>query len=221
VKTVALVPINSLAAAKSRLNASLDANERGALVLRMAERVLEAVRDSEVVATTAVVSPDPAVLRWAVEREAVPLPQSRGDLNDGLELGRTWALAQRADAVLVLLGDLPCLTEQEVRELVQTAGSAGEAAAVLTPDRAEQGTNGLVLRPVGLMPFAFGAGSLRRHLRLARAAGVEPILQRAPGTCFDVDTATDLDELRACGMWTLDECGRHSVGVRPLAGEPG
>jgi 2-phospho-L-lactate guanylyltransferase len=218
VKTVAVVPINALAAVKSRLSETLDETGRGALVLWMAERVLAAIRGSEAVAATAVVSPDATVLRWADKHGAVSMLQRRGSLNDGLELGREWALAQRADALLILLADLPCLTSEDVRRLVWAAETTGEAAAVLAPDRRGEGTNGMVLQPAGLMPFAFGTRSLQRHLRLARAAGAEPVLRRAPGTCFDVDTVADLDELRACGLWIPGESG---IGVRPLAGEPG
>ncbi|MGZ3602587.1 MAG: NTP transferase domain-containing protein, partial [Ktedonobacterales bacterium] len=142
VETVALIPLNQLAAAKSRLSPALHAAERRALVLWMAGRVLAAVRDSERVAAIGVVSPDPEVLEWAERRGALPVHQLEGDLNAGLELGRSWAQSRRADALLVLLGDLPCLAAREVRDFVALAETAtrGGPLVALAPDRHERGT---------------------------------------------------------------------------------
>ncbi|MGH2484968.1 MAG: 2-phospho-L-lactate guanylyltransferase, partial [Ktedonobacterales bacterium] len=99
-RTVALVPINALAVAKSRLADALDAEERRALVLWMAERVLSAIRASGVTARIAVVSPDPAALAWARAEHVDAIYQPTGDLNAGLELGRAWAREEGAGALL-------------------------------------------------------------------------------------------------------------------------
>ena len=266
-KTNALVPLNALAAAKSRLADVLTDSDREALALWMAGRVLDALLTSRRVAAIAVVSPDPVVLAWASRRGAVPLRQRRRSelqayddeplttlpssapngtsvltgrgpalqsregqrhegqrheaqslgpnerdealppaderLNEGLELGRRWALAAGADALLVALGDLPCLTACEVDSMIALADHpAGEAAVILAPDRRERGTNALLLRPPWLVRFTFGAGSLTRHRALARYTAVEPVLFRAPGAAFDVDTPADLGELAARGLWS-------------------
>jgi 2-phospho-L-lactate/phosphoenolpyruvate guanylyltransferase len=195
VRTFALVPLNGLDAAKSRLAGSLTDADRRRLVRWMADRVVGAALSSGVVEAVAVISPDPALLAWARARGAAALRQHAGELNDGLELGRRWALARGADAVLVLLGDLALLRGSEVAELVARA-RGGAQAVVIAPDRASQGTNALLVRPATLMPFAFGERSYGRHLALARDAGVEPAIYRSPGTQFDVDTAGDLAELR-------------------------
>lgn len=197
VKTVALIPLNQLATAKSRLSPTLPAAERRALVLWMAGRVLAAVRDSDRVAAIGVVSPDPEVLDWAARRGAVPVCQLQGDLNAGLELGRSWAQSRGAEALLVLLGDLPCLSAFEVRDFValaETAPHRGPLVA-LAPDRHERGTNGLLLRPVDGLPFAFGEGSLARHEALARERGIVPVRFNASGLRYDVDTPADLRDV--------------------------
>ncbi len=176
-KTFALVPLNGLDAAKSRLAGSLADADRRRLVRWMAHRVVGATVRSGAAEAVAVVSPDPALLAWARARGAAALRQHAGDLNDGLELGRRWALARGADAVLVLLGDLALLQRGEVAALVACA-RGGAQAAVIAPDRAGQGTNALLVRPAALMPFAL------------------PAIYRSPGTQFDVDTVDDLAELR-------------------------
>lgn len=205
-RIAALVPINALSQAKSRLREALGDSERRALVCWMAVRVLRAVRESGVVESVAVISPDAAVLRLAEVHGTVGLRQAHGGLNDGLELGRRWAEQRGFDAILALLADLPLLTAQDVRALIAsgTTGAVSDApgSVVLAPDRAYSGTNGLLLRPATGFPFAFGVESLARHRALAEALGVVPTVFESAGTRFDVDTVADLRALADRGLWT-------------------
>lgn len=199
--------MNALAVAKSRLAAALAPEGRRALVLWMAERVLRAVVESGGVEQVAVVSPDPSVLDWASQRHAHPLHQAAGDLNAGVEVGRRWAAGGGADALLVLFGDLPLLSAGDVSGLLDVAGEPGAASRLtLAPDRAERGTNGLVMRPLDALPFLFGPDSLARFTRAARDAHIESRLVRRAGTAFDVDTPAQLAELLALDVWTPEGC---------------
>lgn len=200
---LAVVPLNRRVAAKSRLRAALDDGEREALVRWLGERVLAALHASRVLGGVAVVSPDTGLLAMAAAHGAVALRQEgAGGLNAGLELGRRWALAGGATALLVVLGDLPLLSASEVRAMVGIGLAAGPwPQVVLAQDRRDQGTNALLLRPPGALPFAFGVGSLALHQELARARGIEPALFDSPGTRFDVDLPDDLEELRQRGLW--------------------
>ena len=197
----AIVPINALPEAKSRLRPLLGDCDRQSLVLWMADRVLAALRDSGVVDAIAVVSPDARVLRWAERRGATPLAQREGGLNDGLELGRRWAVERDAQALRSLFGDLPLLTPAEVAALVEAASAGSERVVVLAPDRSERGTNGMVLRPALPLPFLFGAESLERHRDAARVHGVEPLSFMSNGTAFDVDMPADVEALVGRGLW--------------------
>ncbi|HEV8189986.1 MAG TPA: 2-phospho-L-lactate guanylyltransferase [Ktedonobacterales bacterium] len=200
--TFALVPLNASAASKTRLRVALHDSEREALTRWLAARVLSAITASCAVPRTAVVSPDPNVLKWVQGFGAVPLLQQTGELNDGLELGRRWAVREGAGALLVVLGDLPLLRQDEVTELVRLGqGADSQHKAVLAPDREEHGTNALLQRPAELVPFAFGEGSFQRHRELIRTAGAGVAIYRSPGTSFDVDMPLDLRELRARKLW--------------------
>src|SRR5258708_30512151 len=109
-RVVAVVPVKSLATAKTRLSGTLVAAERGRLMLWMAERVvrtLRTLRTSGRIAHIAVVTPDPYVLSWAQEQGAIPLWQPHEGLNRGLELARAWAVERRAGAPLLALRRLP------------------------------------------------------------------------------------------------------------------
>lgn len=201
-KTVAIVPINALALAKSRLAAVLSPDERRQLVFWMADRVLRAVRDSGMVDAIAVVSPDVDALMWAGERGAVPILQRGGRLNAGLFQARRWALESGAARLLVLLADLPLLTPDELRAFVALTESAEqETALALAPDRQRVGTNAMLLRPPDVIPFAFGRASFVRHQELAASAGIVPRVLTSPGLAFDTDQPDDVETLRQRGLW--------------------
>ncbi|GAC1448130.1 MAG: 2-phospho-L-lactate guanylyltransferase [Ktedonobacterales bacterium] len=219
-KLAAVVPVKSLAHAKTRLSARLSVQERATLTLWLLHRVVAAIQAAGVVADLALVSPDDTALEAARAAGIVALPQVTGDLNAGLEQGRRWVHSLGAEAVLVLLGDLPLIAADEVRGMAAMARALAETGArtaaraglaVLAPDRAGTGTNGLLLWPPDGLPFAFGAGSFARHLELARERGIASAVYRAPGIAFDVDRPEDLDELRARGCWLPARCGTVSA----------
>ena len=201
-KLAAIVPLNSRAQAKTRLAAALDPRGRAELARWLARRVLDALHAARI-AHIAVISPDDEVLRWAWQSGAQALRQHGSGLNAALDLGRAWALRREADGLLVALGDLPLLTADDVTAFTGGAEAAGDTPSVtIAPDRADKGTNLLLLRPATAIPFAFGVDSLARHSALARDAGIEPRIVRLPGAAFDVDTPADLDELAERGLWS-------------------
>jgi len=194
VRTVALVPIKALTAAKSRLAAALDPAARAALTLRALGNVLAAL-DTPGIAARVVVTPDAAVLRASEAAGALGLRQDGEGLNEGLAQGRAWAVATGAEALLIVLGDLPLLARTDVDALLELADRPG--VAVFAPDRHGTGTNALLLRPPAALPFAFGVGSLARHRAAAKARGLLPRWYDAPGTALDLDTPADLVALDA------------------------
>ncbi|HEU5347910.1 MAG TPA: hypothetical protein VFU63_04795, partial [Ktedonobacterales bacterium] len=141
---------------------------------------------------------------------AQAIRQQGSGLNGALDVGRAWALRHHADALMIVLGDLPLLTMDDVRALATLAQSAPAVPSVtIAPDRAERGTNMLLLRPPTALTFAFGENSLAQHLALARAAGIEPRIAHLPGAAFDVDTPDDLRELAERGLWHPSGPHRH------------
>lgn len=200
---VAVVPVKYLAGAKSRLAAHLPAAARAALVQRLLRRVLATLAASEAVAGRLVVSPDARVLALAAEAGAEGLCQRDEGLNAALEAAR--GVVGATMPMLVVAADLPLLTAAEVRGLLGRAPAT--PGLVIAPDAAEAGTNLLLLRPAGALPFQFGRDSFRRHVAAARAGGLTVEIYRSPGTTFDLDTPAQLDELRE----------RHAALFRALA----
>jgi 2-phospho-L-lactate guanylyltransferase len=190
---VALVPVRSLADGKTRLSEALSPEARSALTRRMLKGVVRAALDSGAVGPVAVVSPDPAALAVAAIEgtEVVPLLQNpaRLGLNGALAQGRDWALSRRAAALLILFGDLPLLSPDDVRNLVRR-----DAPVVLAPDRHGTGTNAMLLRLGGTagFRFGFGPGSYARHVDEAHRLELDVATALTTGTAFDLDTPDDL-----------------------------
>lgn len=193
-QTMAVVPVKGLAGAKRRLGAVLTPDERAALMLQTFHKVLGAL-DAPGIAGRLVVSPDERVLRAATLAGATPLAQVGGGLNAALDQARTRAAVDGAEALLIVLGDLPLLGQDDIAGMLALAGVS--PAVVLAPDRHGAGTNAMVLRPPDALPFAFGAGSLARHHAATLARGLPLHLYHGPGTALDLDTPADLAALRA------------------------
>ncbi|MGN6812596.1 MAG: 2-phospho-L-lactate guanylyltransferase [Thermomicrobiales bacterium] len=190
-RTVGIVPVKDLADAKSRLAGVLAPEERAALALRTLCSVLDALALPPI-AERIVVSPDDAVLREAMARGARGLRQQGRGLNNALEQARRSLSPAQADALLVVLGDLPLLAGGDIHALLTLAGQLPGAGVVLAPDRHGAGTNAVLLRPAGALPFLFGAGSLARFRDRASARQLAVHLYHAPGTALDLDTPADL-----------------------------
>jgi 2-phospho-L-lactate guanylyltransferase len=61
---------------------------------------------------------------------------------------------------------------------------------VIAPDRHGAGTNAILV-PASGCEFAFGAGSLARHIMMADARGLRVQICKKPALAFDLDTAED------------------------------
>ncbi len=189
-----LIPVKPPAQGKSRLRGVLADGARIELIWHLFDHVLGIAIRTVGASQTLVIGSDPDVLDYARRRGVGTVADGSGSgLNAALALGRAEALRRGADALLVLPGDLPFLSAQDVGALIDAAGTGG---IVIAPDDREEGTNALLLSPPDILPFAFGPGSFAAYIAAARPCGIEPTIVRRPGLAFDVDTAEDYDRLR-------------------------
>jgi 2-phospho-L-lactate/phosphoenolpyruvate guanylyltransferase len=185
-----IVPHRGLEAAKTRLAPSLSPDERMFLASQLLQRVLKVTR--EVTDDVVVISPSRALFE-IVEPSGARLTVQRGmGLNEGLEEARFDALTDAIDELAVLHGDLPNLQADDVATLLRSLPSDGSPGVAIAPDRAGTGTNGLVLRPPGVIGFRFGKGSFAKHLEEVERAGVPLVAVNRAGLAFDLDTPQDL-----------------------------
>jgi 2-phospho-L-lactate/phosphoenolpyruvate guanylyltransferase len=214
------------------------------LVERLLDHVLLALLESPGVDQVVVVSPDPAVLDRASRAGMTALdecllapPQSPLPPGDGsdhspekprhhprlghnavLEQARAHVMAWKPTSLLVVSADLPLLQPANVETMLALA--ANEPTMVIAPDRHQLGTNVLLLRPPGAIPFHFGPTSLADHSRDATARGVTVTLYQSIGTAFDVDLPEDLDALGMTERNLTEESGPTSIPWRRAAGLP-
>ena len=199
IRIAAIIPVGTLAGAKSRLGESLDAEEREDLVSGLLARTVVAALAVDALADVLVVSPDREVLRRAadlgartlLQRSGVDLggPNNRG-LNAGLAEARDDVVAGGAEAILVLPIDLPFVTADAMAAVLDPLAHA-LSVVVLVTDRHGTGTNALALRPPDVIEFAFGPGSRRAHRAAAEAAGATYVEVEGP-LSVDLDTPEDL-----------------------------
>lgn len=186
-----VVPIGELEGAKSRLGATLDAEERHDLAERLARRTIEAALATPGVEETLVVTPDDEVREIALALGARPIRQRGFGLNEGLRQARDEAIAAGADALVILPIDLPGVTPDALAEIVAAIRSVGGPRVVVVPDRHGRGTNVLAVAPPDAIPFCFGGDSRNAHARNAREAGADLVELDGP-LRLDLDTPEDL-----------------------------
>ena len=185
-----IVPHRGLEAAKTRLATSLAPEERMLLASQLLQRVLKTSR--QVAPDVVVISPSRA-LAEIVEPSGARLLVQRGlGLNEGLEQARFDALVDDLEMLIILHGDLPNLQPEDITTLFEALPEGDEAAVTIAPDRAGTGTNGLVLRPPGVIRFRFGVGSFAAHVDEVARAGVPLVAVNRAGLAFDLDTPEDL-----------------------------
>jgi len=189
-RLAAVIPVGTLAGAKSRLGETLDAEERQDLVVRLIARTVTAALAVEALDDVLVVSPDHEVLRCAAELGGRTLRQRSRGLNAGLREARDDVVAGGATAILVLPIDLPFVSEAAIQAVTDALVALPQPAVVLVPDRHGVGTNALGLRPPGVIDFAFGRASRAAHQAAADAAGAAYREQDGPLT-VDLDTPDD------------------------------
>jgi 2-phospho-L-lactate guanylyltransferase len=183
--------------AKSRLASVLDPDERRRLALTMFADVLHTCVSSAppLAGTLAVV--DDAEARWIAKRggAAVVEDPGAGDMNAAVSAGIRAARNLGATTVVVLPGDVPLISSQDLDALIDTAGQA-RRAVVVGQSLDGQGTNALLLRPPHVIAPAFGPPSVGRHVLAGMAGGAETRVVTDLGLALDIDTPSDLAVLK-------------------------
>ncbi len=189
----AIVPAKQLAQAKTRLARALDPGERRLLSLAMLRDVLGALCAAQSLDRVAVVTADSALATVAGELGVEVIPEQSSGQNAALEAGAAYCREHGADALLVVSADLPLLCAASVEQLIAQGMQAQQRCLVLlAPSKEGTGTNAMLQRPPGVIPFLFGSNSLQQHQQAAAAREVQVDLVQAHALAFDVDTPADL-----------------------------
>ena len=188
----AIVPVKPLRFGKSRLAGVLTQDERADLNRRMLAHTLDTLTVIPEIEHVLVISRDPAALSLAREHGARTV-QENGAPQLNLALTRATVVAKNYSTrgVLIVPADLPLITPEDVRAMLDLVKDP--PVVVVAPDRRRQGTNALLVCPIGLIEYDFGPGSFKRHCDRALLAGARLEIFDLPSMALDVDLPEDLD----------------------------
>ena len=176
--TFAIIPVKPLRQAKSRLARAIRAPLRAALIRSILSRTIDLLTQSDRIAETIVVSSDVTALDLARSKHTTGLVESETGLNPAVAQAVTWAVKHGASSVLIVPADLPLLTESDIEAMVDLAFEP--RCMVIAPDRHNQGTNLMLLRPPDAIAFAYGPASFETHRRYAAEARLAVHISPSP-----------------------------------------
>jgi 2-phospho-L-lactate guanylyltransferase len=213
----AVVPIKCFAQAKARLAPALAPADRQRLAVAMADDVLGAIRASGVADRLCLLSDQTSAAtdELAARHGALALLDREVAATPGLNaaIGGVAAMANRygADALLVVHADLPLLTADALRQLLQTWRALRGAQRVVLTRSKDGGTSLLLAEHPHDFTYRFGPDSHARHLDecsrrrcMTTSAGLHSAL-------LDIDTPDDLDRLRQAAR--SGPCGAHTAAM--------
>jgi len=184
-RITAILPVRLLPSAKKRLEGLLDDSARHRLVLAMLKDALTAATEAREIQHIMLVTNDEKLKAPSRSQRVETFIAKSGSLNGDLAAAIEHARNQGADAVLIVLPDLPLLTAKTLDALIEAG--RGATAVVIAKDWRGTGTNALYVRPPAALHPQFGFNSFDAHLAQAKRAGLNPVSFVANETALDLD----------------------------------
>lgn len=181
-RTAVVIPIRGFTDGKTRLSPRLSRPQRAHLVEEMATRVVRACDDLPVV----IVSSAPEVGAWA-RSLGLGVLDDPGSLDEAAALGVRWARSQMYSRVVIAHADLP-----RARTLRPVLTSYTDEGLIAVIGHRDGGSPVLSIPTTTGFTFAYGPGSLRRHIHEALRLHLPVRLLQDDELGFDLDTPDDL-----------------------------
>ncbi len=186
-----IIPVKPLNQAKTRLSQVLSPEQRHQLAEMMLRHVLSVVQQVPQLMGTLVISRDNKALAIARDYGARTVQESGApELNNALMRATQFVARWKASAVLILPADLPLLAPEDITSIIQMGKR--DSTVVMATDAHQDGTNAMLIRPPGLIGYAYGTGSFHRHRQMAQDAGAEVRLYHSERLSLDIDMPDDL-----------------------------
>lgn len=191
----AIVPVKPLRRGKSRLAGALSEDERTELNRTLLQHTLKTLSELKGLEQVLVISRDPQVLAIARNYGARTVRENgQAELNTALKRATIVAQVYATRGVLVLPADLPLISSDDIRALIERA--TDPPVVVIAPDRHGKGTNALLICPSGLIEYDFGENSFQRHCDLVKKSGARLEIVDLPSLGLDLDVPEDLELIR-------------------------
>ena len=188
----AIVPVKPLRRGKSRLAGVLTEEERLDLNSQLLIHTVDTLKEIPEIEHVLVVSRDQAALSLARAHGARTV-QENGAPELNIALTRATIVAKRyaTRGVLIIPSDLPLISQEDVYAMLELVKDP--PVVIVVPDRKKEGTNALLVCPVGLIEYDYGPNSFERHCQRARQAGARLEICELPSLALDMDVPEDLE----------------------------
>jgi len=190
---VLLIPVKSLSTAKQRLAEALNQSQRSQLAEAMLRDVMNAVSGVRNRIAVALVTGDVHAQQLACEFGFGVIEDTRNESETAaIEIATKWCERQGYDTTVVVPGDIPLISSDELHRVLDAAPREG---AVFVPAYDRRGSNCILRRPASLIPLRFGNDSFLPHCDAMRKTGKELIILEMRGIGLDIDNPHELDLL--------------------------
>ena len=194
VQVFAIIPVNQLERAKSRLGGVFSPQERAELLLCMLQDVLDAL---EGVVAPVVVSPSNLKKYVSMDYELI-LEEERRGLTEAVRRGNAHAIARGAEATLFVPADVPLIKKRHVEEVLELGK---RHPLVISPAR-KGGVGIIYRRPPDVIPEVFTRSSFTDIRRVAARLSVPVEVYDSFYLALDIDTVEDVREFMHHGEGT-------------------
>ena len=187
--TRVVVLIKDFDSAKQRLSPALDPRRRRLLAVSMAVKALAAAGPAAIVVAG---SPEAATLAADRVKEVIREDHPAGQ-REAARRGIDRALELGADAVLIVSSDLPRVSGDAIREMIEAGEKLGSPAVLAAPALGRGGTNALFLSPPRVIDLHFGDDSLNKFEADALSRSVPFHHFESEAFALDLDEPSDLE----------------------------
>jgi len=210
---ILLIPVKSLSTAKQRLADALTQSRRSQIAEAMLRDVMTAASGVIDRIDVALVTGDARAQHLAHEFGFGVIEDTRNESETAaIEMATAWCEQRGYDTTVVVPGDIPLITSDELHRVLDAAPAEG---AVFVPAYDRRGSNCILRRPASLIPLRFGNDSFLPHCEAMRKTGKELVILEMPGIGLDIDNPHELELLvqrdgdtsaqRLLRSWSLGE----------------
>jgi len=189
-----VIPIKPFRLGKSRLSGVLSDEDRENLSKSLLTRLIDCTRSIPEINETVVVSCDPTVLRMSRDLGVRTIQESKcTNLNNALRKATKALKSFDVNQLLILPADLPFITAHDISQVIKNISSPPEI--IISPDNNKNGTNALLINPVGIIDYNFGNWSFRNHIEQAQRKRIRVEIYNNENIAFDLDTPSEIEYL--------------------------
>ena len=188
-----LIPVKNLTHAKQRLAGALDQARRSQLAEAMLRDVMNAAAGVSNRLEAFLVTGDSQAQAMAAEFNFGVIEDTRNESEtDAIDMATSWCERHGYDTSVVVPGDIPLITGDELKQVLDAAPVEG---AVFVPAYDRRGSNCILRRPASLIALHFGNDSFLPHCEAMKKTGKPLVVLEMAGIGLDIDNPQELELL--------------------------